>query len=73
MGGLDPCTLAFYRDHRSAESMELDSWRLTGPAFAWYFRGTPHVHVWVHVASNPSVPLNAKSGAFLDPSHDLLQ
>jgi hypothetical protein len=73
MGGLDPCTLAFYRDRRSADSMEWDSWRLTGPAFAWYFRGTPHVHVWVHVARNPSVPLNAKSGTFLDPSHDPLQ
>ena len=25
---------------------EWDNWRLEGPAFVWYFRGSPHVHVW---------------------------
>ena len=30
-----------------------------GPAFVGHFRGAPHVHVWVHVADDPSVELNA--------------
>ena len=33
------------------------AWRLEGPAFVWYFRGNPHVHVWVNVADDPSMPL----------------
>ena len=36
-----------------------DNWRLEGPLFVWHFRGSPHVHVWVNVADDPSVKLNA--------------
>jgi hypothetical protein len=25
----------------------------------WYFRGNPHVHVWVNIADSPNVELNA--------------
>ena len=35
------------------------NWRLEGPSFVWYFRGRPHVHVWVNVADNASPKLNA--------------
>ena len=57
-GGLDECHLAFYEDgHLTAG--KYDIWRLEGPAFVWHFRGVPHVHTWVHVADDPSVPLNA--------------
>lgn len=58
-GGLDRCNLAFYREDDLGNDGEWDNWRLEGPAFVWYFRGAPHVHVWVHVADDPSVPLNA--------------
>ena len=58
-GGLDKCGLAFYKDGALAEG-EWDNWRLEGPSFVWYFRGTPHVHVWVNVADDPSVATNAK-------------
>ena len=71
MGGLDQCALAFYRDGNLAGPDEWDNWRLTGPAFAWFFRGTPHVHVWVHVATDPAVTLNARKGAFLRASEDV--
>src|SRR5271157_5231930 len=27
-----------------------DIWKLEGPAFSWYFRGSPHVHTWLNVA-----------------------
>jgi hypothetical protein len=59
-GGLDKCSLAFYKDHDLSGQGEYDNWRLEGPAFVWYFRGAPHVHVWVNVADDPSPKLNSK-------------
>lgn len=59
-GGLDKCSLAFYQDGDLGNDQEWDNWRLEGPSFVWYFRGTPHVHVWVNVADDPSVKLNAR-------------
>ena len=58
-GGLEKCSLAFYKDQDIGKDEVWDCWRLEGPAFVWYFRGAPHVHVWVNVASDPSVKLNA--------------
>lgn len=58
-GGLDRCALAFYKDGDIGNDQVWDCWRLEGPSFVWYFRGTPHVHVWVNVADNPSVSTNA--------------
>lgn len=58
-GGLDRCALAFYKEGDLGNDQVWDCWRLEGPAFVWYFRGTPHVHVWVNVADNPSVATNA--------------
>jgi hypothetical protein len=59
-GGLDRCSLAFYRDGDIGNDGEWDNWRLEGPAFVWYFRGEPHVHCWVNIADDPSLPLNAR-------------
>ncbi len=56
-GGLDQCHLAFYKDHDLGGDQVWDNWRLEGPAFVWYFRGAPHVHVWVNVASRPDVKI----------------
>lgn len=64
-GGLDACKLSFYRQDADGQSLDLgddgewDVWRLEGPSFVWHYRGVPHVHVWVNVADDPSVPLNA--------------
>ncbi len=58
-GGLDKCCLAFYTDKDLGDDRVWDNWRLEGPSFVWYFRGSPHVHVWVNVADDPSVKLNA--------------
>jgi hypothetical protein len=57
-GGIDSCYLAFYKDGNLGEG-EWDNWRLEGPSFVWYFRGEPHVHIWINVADDPSIPLNA--------------
>jgi hypothetical protein len=59
-GGLDRCSLAFYRDGDLGDDAEWDNWRLEGPSFVWYYRGEPHVHVWVNIADDPSVRLNAR-------------
>lgn len=59
-GGLEKCSLAFYQEGDLGDDGEWDNWRLEGPAFVWYFRGTPHVHIWINVADDPSVPTNAK-------------
>jgi hypothetical protein len=58
-GGLDRCALAFYKEGDLGEDGVYDNWRLEGPSFVWYFRGRPHVHVWVNVADEPSPKLNS--------------
>ncbi|MCG3777359.1 MAG: hypothetical protein JW388_0044 [Nitrospira sp.] len=60
-GGLDKCHLSFYRADDLGKDEIWDNWRLEGPAFVWHWRGAPHVHVWVHVADDPIVTLNAKN------------
>lgn len=58
-GGLEKCALAFYREGDIGNDQTWDCWRLEGPSFVWYYRGSPHVHVWVNVADDPSVKLNS--------------
>jgi hypothetical protein len=58
-GGLDKCALAFYSEGDIGHDKVWDCWRLEGPSFVWYYRGTPHVHVWVNVADDASVKTNA--------------
>ena len=58
-GGLDFCHLAFYKEGDIGKDGLWDNWRLEGPSFVWYFRGKPHVHVWVNVADTPDVKLNS--------------
>ena len=58
-GGLDACHLTFYTDKDLGNDKVWDNWRLEGPSFVWHYRGAPHVHVWVNVADNSNVKLNA--------------
>ena len=59
-GGLEKCSLAFYQDGDLGDDGEWDNWRLEGPSFVWYFRGHPHVHIWINVADDASVATNAR-------------
>lgn len=61
-GGLDACRLTFYQQKALRDNGEWDNWRLEGPSFVWYFRGSPHVHIWVHVADNPTAPVTSYFG-----------
>ena len=58
-GGLDACSLSFYSDKDLGNDGVWDNWRLEGPSFVWHYRGNPHVHVWVNVADDAGVELNA--------------
>ena len=48
-GGLDRCSLAFYRQGDIGKDGVWDNWRLEGPSLVWYFRGAPHVHTYVNI------------------------
>ena len=58
-GGLDACHLAYFAQEDIGQDGVWDVWRLEGPSFVWHYRGAPHVHVWVNVADDPGVKLNA--------------
>ena len=50
-GGLDRLHLTFYKDGDLPDKHGIwDRWKIEGPAFVWYFRGSPHVHTWVNIA-----------------------
>ena len=51
-GGMDALHLSFYKQDDLGSDGIWDIWRLEGPAFVWHFRGTPHVHTWVNVATD---------------------
>lgn len=58
-GGLGNCHLAYYAQDDIGKDGVWDIWRLEGPSFVWHYRGAPHVHVWVNIADDSSVKLNA--------------
>ena len=49
-GGVDKLRLSFYKEGDIGDDGVWDIWKLEGPAFSWYFRGSPHVHTWLNVA-----------------------
>ena len=54
-GGVDKLRLTFYKDGDIGNDGVWDIWKLEGPAFVWYFHGSPHVHTWVNIASKAGV------------------
>ena len=49
-GGADKLRLTYFKDGDIGDDGVWDIWKLEGPAFSWYFHGSPHVHTWVNVA-----------------------
>jgi hypothetical protein len=43
--------MAFYKAGDIGKDGVWDVWQLEGPNMVWYFRGAPHVHVWVNIAA----------------------
>lgn len=52
-GGVENLTMAFYSDEDLGGDGIWDVWKLESPTMVWYFRGSPHVHVWVNIQQNP--------------------
>ena len=52
-GGLESLSMAFYKQEDVGSDGVWDVWRIEGPAMAWYFRGSPHVHVWAWLGEKP--------------------
>ena len=61
-GGVEACRLTFYQQKDLGGDGVWDNWRLEGPSFVWFFRGTPHVHIWIHVADDSSAPVSSYFG-----------
>ena len=49
-GGADKLRLTFFKEGDIGDDGIWDVWKLEGPAFSWYFHGSPHVHTWLNVA-----------------------
>ncbi len=49
-GGADKLRLTYFKDGDIGDDQVWDIWKLEGPAFAWFFHGSPHVHTWVNIA-----------------------
>jgi len=50
--GFDHLHMAFYKNQDIGDDKVWDVWQIEGPAMLWYFRGKPHVHVWVNIRNN---------------------
>ncbi len=50
-GGLDALRVSFYKEEDLGSDGIWDRWMIQGPTLVWYFRGSPHVHAWVNIAS----------------------
>jgi hypothetical protein len=49
-GGIDALRVSFFEEGDIGDDEIWDRWKVEGPAIAWYFRGSPHVHTWVNIA-----------------------
>jgi hypothetical protein len=50
--GFDNLHLSFYKNQDIGNDGVWDVWQIEGPTMVWYFRGKPHVHVWVNVRAS---------------------
>ncbi len=47
--GTDDLHMAFFKGGDIGKDGVWDVWQIEGPDMVWYFRGSPHVHVWVNI------------------------
>ncbi|MGH9656955.1 MAG: DUF3500 domain-containing protein [Bryobacteraceae bacterium] len=48
-GGVSALSMSFYKNLDLGVDGVWDVWQLESPTMVWYFRGHPHVHVWVNI------------------------
>ncbi|MCE9611995.1 MAG: DUF3500 domain-containing protein [Chthoniobacter sp.] len=47
--GTENLHMAFYKSGDIGNDGVWDVWQVEGPDMIWYFRGSPHVHVWANI------------------------
>jgi hypothetical protein len=47
--GFDELHMAFFKAGDIGKDGVWDVWQVEGPNMVWYFRGSPHVHVWANI------------------------
>lgn len=47
--GFDDLHMAFFKAGDIGKDGTWDVWQIEGPNMLWYFRGSPHVHVWANI------------------------
>lgn len=47
--GFDKLHFSYYKNMDIGDDGVWDVWQVEGPSMVWYFRGSPHVHTWVHI------------------------
>ncbi len=50
-GGLDALHIAFYKQGDLGNDQVWDIWRIEGPTAVFHFRGAPHIHAYINVAT----------------------
>lgn len=50
-GGVGKLHMAFYQAGDLNKDHQWDIWRVEGPSFVWHFRGAPHVHAYINIAT----------------------
>ena len=50
--GFDKLHVSYFKNMDIGNDGVWDVWQVESPNMIWYFRGAPHVHVWVNVRSN---------------------
>lgn len=51
-GGVEGLSMSFYKNLDIGNDGVWDVWQLESPTMVWYFRGSPHVHVWANLREN---------------------
>lgn len=47
--GFDNLRMSYYKNMDIGSDGVWDVWQIEGPNMIWHFRGSPHVHTWVHI------------------------
>lgn len=50
--GFNKLHISFFKNLDIGNDGVWDVWQIEGPNMIWYFRGAPHVHVWVNIRAN---------------------
>jgi len=57
-GGVERLSLAYYADSDVDGNSQYQNFRIEGPGAVFYFRGSPHVHAFIHIATSVDAPLS---------------